>query len=320
MSRLRLSVSHSSHRRGFTLIELLVVIAIIAVLIGLLLPAVQKVRETAARMQSSNNLKQLGLAVHAYHDTHQAMPPSYSSKYTYTYTGSYYTGTGGQLGTFAVLLPYLEQQALFQQLESGNNTPVALKVLQDPSDATVGSVSGTNTSSYLPGPYYSYRYVYYANPYRYEYNYNDGIWSGYSYSYTYNGGPNAGYSYSYTGKKRSMTQIFTDGTSQTLLVGERVAGCQNSGYSSWPSMYGPYMSYQDSNGTIYTSGIVGFKSGVTYKNCGPFYNSYYMTTRSGSVMIVMADGSVRGVDPSISAATTSNLLDPQDGNVLGGNF
>ncbi len=112
-------------RTAFTLIELLVVIAIIAILIGLLLPAVQKVREAAARMQSLNNLKQMGLALHAYHDSHQALPPGFVSNVTpgWAYTPSHPLGgnqpaseTGPGWSLFALMLPYVEQQNLFTQI------------------------------------------------------------------------------------------------------------------------------------------------------------------------------------------------------------
>jgi prepilin-type N-terminal cleavage/methylation domain-containing protein/prepilin-type processing-associated H-X9-DG protein len=95
--------------RGFTLVELLVVMAIIAVLIGLLLPAVQRVREAANRIQCQNNLKQLGLGLHNYHDTCGHFPPAYTAAGL---------SSGPGWGTF--LLPYIEQAALAQQVPKGS--------------------------------------------------------------------------------------------------------------------------------------------------------------------------------------------------------
>src|SRR3954470_9425744 len=103
---------HPKRRSGFTLIELLVVIAIIAILIALLVPAVQKVREAAARTQCLNNMKQIGLALHSYHGANRVFPPG-GRDYGWTW-GSGQPAAAQNLHGFVLLLPYLEQEGLYK--------------------------------------------------------------------------------------------------------------------------------------------------------------------------------------------------------------
>jgi prepilin-type N-terminal cleavage/methylation domain-containing protein/prepilin-type processing-associated H-X9-DG protein len=199
-------------QKGFTLIELLVVIAILAALLGLLMPAVQKVREAAARLQCKNNLKQIGLALHNYHDAQQFFPPGYLAFGSYS-DGA--TDTAPGWGWAAFLLPYLEQDNLYRQINFNQpiaSTPaaqVSVKLYLCPHDLAPQSPFA------VPDPFGSS--IALAAPSSYS------ACVGGDESDTF--GP-SGLGVFYRNSHTRMTDI-ADGTSNTILVGERAWAIAN---------------------------------------------------------------------------------------------
>jgi prepilin-type N-terminal cleavage/methylation domain-containing protein len=327
---MRLSPPNRS-RRGFTLIELLVVIAIIAVLIGLLVPAVQKVREAAGRTQSANNLHQIAIAIHNYHDSNKSKFPD-----TYVYPMNW--GEGAVSGNaFFVLLPYMEQEPVYK--------------------ATYGPFT------------YSYNYTYNGSPYSYSYSYGfngyqAGRASGTVKSYTSTTDPTltpqmicpASYlvNSQVVSSSLSLTKI-TDGTTNTIMLAEGYAKCgqtqsYNYGWGSYTYTYNMtrawnYDGYNYSATSDYTFG----NGGSTYTYTGVTVPSFYgygsynsatgqyapyqvkppasncdynspQSTTTGGLLIALCDASVRTLSPSLSLSTWRAACTPQSGDVLGNDW
>jgi prepilin-type N-terminal cleavage/methylation domain-containing protein len=299
MARVRLF----ARQHGFTLIELLVVIAIIAILIGLLLPAVQKVREAAARAQCSNNLKQLGLACHNFVDAyHGDLPPACDS----------YPKTGGPTpgSTFSTelvfLLPYIEQDNLFRQSYQingnwyGINVPdnggdQMVKTFICPSDPSVGAAAATGWGSA-------------AHP---NWGKGDACYAGNFQVFGVRGG-NPGAQASWQARPNIST-TFQDGTSNTILFAEKYAGCGGGrpGGNIWAWGWDQVVS------PVY-AGVTGDQKWLQQpnpwqSNCNPVYAS---SAHTAGINVGLADGSIRFLGGGMSAHTFWLATDPADGTPL----
>jgi prepilin-type N-terminal cleavage/methylation domain-containing protein len=282
---------------GFTLIELLVVIAIIAILIGLLLPAVQQVRVAAARTQSLNNIKQLGLAMQNFNDTIGHLPDAALDPVP---------GVTGSASVEVLLLPFIEQQNVYNLLGTVDlyaataNSPssIPLKIYRSPLDQ-----NGQQTFTGSDGKVWAYT----------NYHWNNMICSTPCRSWD---------------PHNTIQASITDGTSNTVMWGESYSQCggYNKAWAAWPG-YPTWWSLP----SIQVNSLCGMCPVVpgptvaaalpqympTVAACNPFD---LQAMSSGGTLIGMCDGSCRTLSPGVSGITWFRALDPNDGLPLGSDW
>jgi prepilin-type N-terminal cleavage/methylation domain-containing protein len=288
----------SRRRPAFTLIELLVVIAIIAILIGLLLPAVQKVREAANRMKCTNNIKQMSLGTINCADTNQGSLPPSIGLYAGDGSPAAFQSNGG---IFLHILPYIEQDNLFKASLSnpdpdgrnGNNPtysqwsgPIqnaSVKAYICPTDPTIANAWTKAFSSYG------------CNGLLFRHNYRWG--------------------YSLPIYPSSLS----DGTSNTIMYTEKLARCNSGQYPEnfWPD-WGPILSSPDLGMPQGNAAVPQFQPpGSNPAVCDGGRAS---SKHTGGIVTGMGDGSVRTVNRSVAPATWWAAMTPDAGDVLGSNW
>lgn len=335
----RSSFAAARRRIGFTLIELLVVIAIIAVLVALLLPAVQQAREAARRSQCKNNLKQMGLAVHNYHEAFQQFPPALIS------SGRCNPGSGGICATecpatrpvlnttgFVLLLPNLDQSPIYNRfnlnvassssspygrpVQGGNNADTinaplyqtVLPVFECPSDPANGPQLVRNVST--PTDFYSSdgarrsSYLFNAG-WTTDYNYSFGALKGSTTNLTVNG---VTLTFQYLGAfgndgSARMADI-TDGSSNTLMAGE----CkQIKTGANTSTVFGPFWGagvHTCCHGYVPGSAPLQGAINGRYSTTGDPYAWQFSSYHTGGANFVLCDGSVRFISENISYLST----------------
>jgi prepilin-type N-terminal cleavage/methylation domain-containing protein/prepilin-type processing-associated H-X9-DG protein len=290
--------------RGFTLIELLVVIAIIAILIALLLPAVQQAREAARRTECKNNLKQIGIALHNYHETFNCFPPGWIS--------STATGNPNNLGWSIHILPFIEQVNLYNALNflqsystADTNLSTLIPAFRCASDTGTATVNGFARSNY-------------AGVIMYTYTLPNGslITNGGAVTATHGGG-------SFGNLSKRNFRDYRDGTANTIMVGERMAtGTINSITRGTEAIIAGTATAVAGTGDLNVVGspmyYLGAAPGVIV-NPNANANNYgaFSSRHSGGAQFLLGDGSVRLISDNVNGTTFQAIGTTAGGEVTG---